>query len=271
MSTNVFVQTLAGPGQILAGDSGLLGRSAELQDLDPARIIAAAVETYSPEIGIAFSGAEDVVLIDMASQSKDRFRVFMLDTGRLHPETYEFAERVRRRYGVSIEMYSPDAASLERLVREKGLFSFYSDGHSECCSIRKVEPLRRALGTLRAWITGQRHDQSPSTRSRVPVVQLDPTFSSEGHSLLKFNPLAQWSSTQVWDYIRSHDVPYNCLHERGFTSIGCQPCTRAILPGEHERAGRWWWEEATRKECGLHSENLSPVPASAEGASRQSR
>jgi phosphoadenosine phosphosulfate reductase len=142
---------------------------------------------------------------------------------------------------------------VEKLVREKGLFSFYNDGHQECCGIRKVEPLRRALSTLNAWVTGQRRDQSPSTRAEVPVVQADPTFSTPDHELIKFNPLANWSSQQVWDYIRENAVPYNPLHERGFISIGCEPCTRAVLPGQHEREGRWWWEEATKKECGLHS------------------
>jgi phosphoadenosine phosphosulfate reductase len=256
MSANATAQTSAAPAQAAATRDGLLARCAELQEYEPGRIVAEALKTYSPDIGIAFSGAEDVVLIDMAAQSKYTFHVFMLDTGRLHPETYEFAERVREHYGVSIEIYVPDPASVQRLVREKGLFSFYRDGHSECCSIRKVEPLRRALGPLRAWITGQRRDQSPFTRSHVPVVQLDPTFATAEHPLLKVNPVAQWTSPQVWDYIRSHGVPYNSLHERGYISIGCQPCTRAILPGEHERAGRWWWEEATRKECGLHSGNL---------------
>jgi phosphoadenosine phosphosulfate reductase len=118
-----------------------------------------------------------------------------------------------------------------------------------------VEPLRRALGTLSAWVTGQRCDQSPSTRAALPVVQADPTFSTPDRELVKFNPLANWTSKQVWEYIRDNDVPYNALHERGFTSIGCEPCTRAVLPGQHEREGRWWWEEATRKECGLHAGN----------------
>jgi phosphoadenosine phosphosulfate reductase len=135
------------------------------------------------------------------------------------------------------------------------MFSFFEDGHKECCSIRKVGPLRRKLATLDAWITGQRHDQS-NTRTDVPVVQVDPAFSSEANSLVKFNPIANWSSQQVWDYIRENEVPYNPLHAKGFDSIGCEPCTRPILPNQHEREGRWWWEDAKEKECGLHSGNL---------------
>ena len=128
----------------------------------------------------------------------------------------------------------------------------YRDGHEECCGIRKTESLRRALGTLNAWITGQRRDQSPSTRSGLPVVQVDLTFATPERRLIKFNPLANWTSEQVWAYIRRKGVPYNSLHERGFVSIGCEPCTRPVLPGQHEREGRWWWEEETKKECGLH-------------------
>lgn len=214
-----------------------------------------ALEEYSSRIGISFSGAEDVVLVDMAAKLGGKFRVFSLDTGRLHPETYQFLDKVREHYGIAIEVFFPRPEAVEKLVREKGLYSFYRDGHKECCDIRKVEPLRRALATFDAWVTGQRRDQSPGTRAQVPVVQLDPTFRNNGHELVKFNPLANWSSRQVWTYIRENNVPFNPLHERGFVSIGCEPCTRAILPGQHEREGRWWWEDATQKECGLHAGN----------------
>jgi len=183
-------------------------------------------------------------------------RVFSLDTGRLHAETYRFLEQVREHYQVPIQVFFPQPQAVEKLVREKGLFSFYRDGHQECCNIRKVEPLRRALAPLDAWITGQRRDQSPGTRTQVPVVQVDPTFSGPDHELVKFNPLANWSSSQVWGYIRENRVPYNPLHERGFVSLGCEPCTRPILPGQNEREGRWWWEDATKKECGLHAGNV---------------
>jgi len=221
----------------------------------PSEILALAFEMYSPSVGISFSGAEDVVLIDMAAKLGGQFRVFSLDTGRLHSETLRFIETVRERYEIPIEVFFPRPDAVEKLVREKGLFSFYQDGHQECCGVRKVEPLRRALSTMSAWVTGQRRDQSPSTRALVPVVQPDPTFSTAENALVKFNPLANWSSKQVWDYIRENDVPFNPLHERGFVSIGCEPCTRVVLPGQHEREGRWWWEDATRKECGLHSGN----------------
>lgn len=221
-----------------------------LQDADPRDIIANAVEQFD-RIALSFSGAEDVVLVDMVMDISDQVQIFCLDTGRLHAETYQFLERVRDHYGIELELMFPDAAAVQELVRRKGLFSFYRDGHQECCAIRKIEPLRRKLADVDAWITGQRRDQSP-TRSNVPVVQKDGAFSTEERTLVKFNPLANWSSKQVWQYIREYDVPYNGLHDRGFLSIGCEPCTRPIAPHEHERAGRWWWEDATKKECGLH-------------------
>jgi phosphoadenosine phosphosulfate reductase len=218
----------------------------------PQDILALALKEYSPAIGVAFSGAEDVVLIDMAVKLGMPFTVFSLDTGRLHPETYQFIEKVRTHYGIVIETVLPNADAVQQLVREKGLFSFYQDGHTECCGVRKVEPLKRALAPLHAWVTGQRKDQSPGTRAQVPVIQEDRTFGTPGRPLLKFNPLSLWTSKQVWDYIEIYDVPFNALHSRGFISIGCEPCTRATTPNQHERAGRWWWEEATKKECGLH-------------------
>ncbi len=228
----------------------------------PQEILAFAIQEYSPHIAVSFSGAEDVVLIDMAvklckegSLARGSFRVFSLDTGRLHAETYRFLDKVREHYEIPIEVFFPQPEAVEKLVREKGLFSFYRDGHQECCGIRKVEPLKRALRTLDAWVTGQRRDQSPWTRAEVPVIQTDPTFSSSDRELIKFNPLANWTSQQVWEYIRENEVPYNPLHERGYVSIGCEPCTRPVVPGQHEREGRWWWEDVNKKECGLHSGN----------------
>jgi phosphoadenosine phosphosulfate reductase len=230
--------------------------AAEMADKNPRDIMAFAMREFAPNLAISFSGAEDVVLVDMASKIGGAFTVFTLDTGRLHRETYEFIERVREHYGVPVEAFFPHRDAVEKLVREKGLFSFYRDGHKECCGIRKVEPLVRALKGRRGWVTGQRKDQSPGTRAEVPVVQLDTAFGSDKEPLVKFNPLANWTSKQVWAYIREHDVPYNALHDRGFASIGCDPCTRPVNPGQHEREGRWWWEEATMKECGLHAGNL---------------
>jgi phosphoadenosine phosphosulfate reductase len=232
--------------------------AAEYAARDPQDLVALAVREYGADLAISFSGAEDVVLIDMAAKAGGPFRVFSLDTGRLHAETYQLLERVRERYGVAIEAFFPQPDAVEKLVREKGLFSFYKDGHKECCGIRKVEPLMRALRSARAWMTGQRRDQSPGTRAEVPVLQLDRTFGSPERPLIKLNPLANWTSRQVWAYIREHDVPYNALHDRGFISIGCEPCTRPTNPGQHEREGRWWWEEATLKECGLHAAGTPP-------------
>lgn len=223
-----------------------------LADAAPADIVRFALEIFGARCAIAFSGAEDVALIDMARKSGFSFSVICLDTGRLHPETYQFIERVRTHYDIAIEVYAPDTERVESLVRDKGLFSFLRDGHAECCEIRKVAPLTRALSGYRAWMTGQRRDQSLATRAGLPVVQPDPRFAGVGGALCKFNPLAAWTSARVWDYIRTHDVPHNPLHERGFASIGCAPCTRPVLPGQHEREGRWWWERASDKECGLH-------------------
>ncbi len=224
-------------------------------DKSPQEILGLALENFD-NIAISFSGAEDVVLIDIATKIRPDVKVFSLDTGRLHAETYRFIEQVRNHYKISIDVLSPDKDALEKFVREKGLYSFYQDGHKECCGIRKVVPLRNKLATLDAWITGQRKDQSPGTRADVPVVEKDMAFSTADHVLIKFNPLSYWSSAQVWQYIRENDVPFNELHNRGFISIGCEPCTRPVLPNQHEREGRWWWEEATMKECGLHAGNL---------------
>lgn len=224
-----------------------------IDDWTPREVVRKAVALFD-RIAVSFSGAEDVVLVDLAVKARRDIAVFTLDTGRLHPETYTFIERVREYYGIRIDVLSPDAAAVEQLVREKGLFSFYRDTHTECCGIRKVAPLKRRLSGLDAWMTGQRRDQSP-TRARVALVEADPLLGP-GQPLVKFNPLANWSSAEVWAYIRAMELPYNPLHERGYVSIGCEPCTRPVLPGQHEREGRWWWEDSTRKECGLHRGNL---------------
>ncbi len=232
----------------------------ELALARPQDILKRALETFA-SVALSFSGAEDVVLIDMLCKTGKPFQVFTLDTGRLHPETYQYLDTVRQHFNIDLDVCFPDTAAVESLVSRRGFFSFYQDNHQECCGIRKVEPLKRKLRTLDAWITGQRKDQSPSTRLKIPVVQNDPLLDNElvvgGTSAqkqvrVKFNPLAEWSSQQVWDYIRAFELPYNPLHAQGFISIGCQPCTRPVLPGQHEREGRWWWEEATKKECGLH-------------------
>jgi adenylyl-sulfate reductase (glutathione) len=243
-------------------DNGVIdldGLAQELRDASPRRIIERALELHGDDVAISFSGAEDVILIEYAHQLGRPFRVFTLDTGRLHPETYRLFGAVEKRYSIHIEYLFPDTVAVERLVRRKGMFSFYQDGHGECCGIRKVDPLRRQLGTLAAWITGQRRDQSPGTRAEVRIVHHDEVFAgAEGSRLLKWNPLANRSSAEVWADIRAFEVPYNELHGRGFVSIGCEPCTRTVLPGEHEREGRWWWEHADKKECGLHQPSETP-------------
>lgn len=226
----------------------------ELSAKSPREILKRALANHE-RIAVSFSGAEDIVLVDMICKLTENPHVFTLDTGRLHPETYRYLERVRKHYNLRIDVYTPNSAELQTFVAEKGLFSFYEDGHGECCGIRKIEPLKRAVSQLDAWVTGQRKDQSPNTRASIPVIQKDPVFSGRGDELIKYNPLANWSSEEVWSYIRMMEVPYNALHEQGFKSIGCEPCTRPTLPNQHEREGRWWWEEATKKECGLHSGN----------------
>jgi len=192
---------------------------------------------------------EDVVLIDLALKHAPSLRVFTLDTGRLPPETYEVMEELRRQRGLVVETYFPEREAVELMVREKGHFSFRRsiEDRKECCGIRKVEPLQRALAGRAAWVTGLRREQSV-TRTAVEVLELDAAHGG----IAKLNPLAAWTEAQVWSYAREHGLPVNALHARGYPSIGCVPCTRAIAPGEDARAGRWWWESAEHKECGLH-------------------
>ena len=226
----------------------------ELHGCEPA-VILERIHSAFPRLALAFSGAEDVVLVHMAAKLTPCPSFISLDTGRLHPQTLAFIERVREQYELPLQVLHPDSNELDNLIKNKGLYSFYKDGHKECCSIRKVAPLQRALLHFDAWITGQRRDQSP-TRKHVPVIELDNSFSTAEHQIVKVNPLANWSSRQVWEFIRALEIPYNPLHDLGFASIGCEPCTRAIGPNQHEREGRWWWEESTIRECGLHRGNL---------------
>jgi len=212
-------------------------------------IVRWAGETFGPRVKLASSfGAEDVVLIDIVARAAPAIKVFTLDTGRLNDETYEAMERVRERYGMEIESVFPERIAVEQLVREKGFYSFREsiENRRECCHIRKVEPLRRALAGATAWMTGLRRDQA-ATRTETDAIEWD-----EGNALLKVNPLVDWTNEQVWEYVRANNVPYNRLHDQGFPSIGCAPCTRAVKPGEDIRAGRWWWELPENKECGLH-------------------
>mmetsp|Transcript_30469 Transcript_30469/g.57419 ORF Transcript_30469/g.57419 Transcript_30469/m.57419 type:complete len:382 (+) Transcript_30469:163-1308(+) len=243
--------------QVVAQDWAAV--AAEQENCSPLEIMDHALKSFPGEIGIAFSGAEDVALVHYAHMTGRPFRVFSLDTGRLNPETYRLFDAVEKRYNIKIEYTFPDGQECMDFVREKGLFSFYEDGHQECCRVRKVRPLRRHLATLDAWITGQRKDQSPGTRMEVPTVQVDPAFEGKAGgagSLIKYNPLTNMEGTEVWAFLRAFDVPVNALHEQGYVSIGCEPCTRPVLPGQQEREGRWWWEDAAAKECGLHKGNI---------------
>jgi phosphoadenosine phosphosulfate reductase len=245
--------------------STVVGATGESEDLDigaaavrladatPKAIIRWALESFGSRTALAFSGAEDVVAVHLAAETGLPFELVTIDTGRLHPETYELIEAVRQRYGVDLVVAAPDTGELEALVNAKGLFSFYEDGHAECCEIRKVRPLGRALAGRPAWITGQRRDHGSATRSELAVVERDRVFGSAGRPLIKVNPLANWTSEQVWAFIREHQIPYNALHDRGYASIGCAPCTRAISAGESVRDGRWWWESDETRECGLHA------------------
>ena len=226
----------------------------ELQAEEPKQILARMAQEIG-NMAVAFSGAEDVYLVHMAARMNPRPAFLTLDTGRLHSETVQFIDGVAKRYDLDLDILRPDKSEVDNLIRNKGLYSFYKDGHEECCGIRKVNPLRRKLVDFDCWVTGQRKDQSP-TRNEVPVLEIDSSFSTPEHQVLKLNPLANISSRQVWDTIRMLEIPYNPLHDRGFISIGCEPCTKSIGPHQHEREGRWWWEEATIKECGLHKGNL---------------
>ena len=214
-----------------------------------------ALKNFSPKIAFASSfGAEDAVLIDILMKLDPKVRIFTLDTGRLNEETYEVMDKIRQKYKISIESYFPNFEKVEKLEREKGFYSFREsiDNRKECCGIRKVEPLNRALRGLEAWVTGIRREQA---LTRVAIQKIEKDAAREG--LIKISPLADWSEADVWNYIKKNGVPYNKLHDFGYPSIGCAPCTRAVKPGEEIRAGRWWWENPEHKECGIHTKPKS--------------
>lgn len=204
---------------------------------------------YRGKIALSSSlGAEDQVLTDMVVKIDPETRIFTLDTGRMFPETYEVLDETNKKYNIKIQIFFPDYKQVEEMVQEKGINLFYEsvENRKLCCHIRKIEPLKRAFKGLNVWICGLRKDQSV-TRFYTKTIEWD-----EGNGLIKINPLIDWTQKDVWNYIKEHNVPYNKLHDKGFPSIGCQPCTRAIKPGEDVRAGRWWWEQPENKECGLH-------------------
>jgi phosphoadenosine phosphosulfate reductase len=211
-------------------------------------ILERIARDFSPAVFASSLAAEDMVLTDLILKAALPIGIFSLETGRLHKETLDVLDKVKAHYGTEIALFRPQPELVEEYVSKNGLNAFYDsvEMRKECCRIRKVEPLGRALNGKKAWITGQRRAQS-TTRAEL-AVQEDDT----AHGMAKFNPLADWSEQDVWEYIRENQVPYNSLHDRGYPSIGCEPCTRAIQPGEDIRAGRWWWENPESKECGLH-------------------
>ena len=216
----------------------------------PEVVLAYFLKEYKGKIALSSSmGAEDQILTKMVSDIDPLTRIFTLDTGRLFPQTYQLIERTNRIFKINIEIYFPDFRKVEQMVKSKGVNLFYEsiENRKECCHVRKMEPLKRAFQGLEVWICGLRRDQS-ITRTNVEMIEWD-----EANGLIKLNPIINWTEKQVWDYIREQKIPYNSLHDEGFPSIGCQPCTRAIEPGEDVRAGRWWWENPEHKECGLHN------------------
>ncbi len=203
---------------------------------------------YSPAVFASSLAAEDMVLLDLILRAKLPISIFSLETGRLHAETLAMIGKIQEHYGYAVQLYKPEPAQIAAYVEKNGLNAFYDsvELRKECCHIRKVEPLNRALAGNKAWVTGQRRSQS-TTRAELAIFEED-----AAHGMTKVNPLADWSEDDVWHYLRSNGVPYNALHDQGYPSIGCEPCTRAVQPGEDVRAGRWWWENPDSKECGLH-------------------
>ena len=223
---------------------------AELTDRSLREVIEWSCQKFNGHLAFASSlGAEDQVITHVLAETAPKVRIFTLDTGRLFPEAFELIERTERRYKIKIEVYSPSSEEVESMVREHGIDLFYQSVELRklCCGVRKLQPLKRALQGVDAWICGLRRDQAV-TRQDLKVIEWD--FQND---LPKISPLWNWTEKELWDYIKAHYVPYNPLHDKGFLSIGCSCCTRAVLPGEDIRAGRWWWENPEHKECGLHS------------------
>lgn len=224
--------------------------AAVFEERSPQDLLHWGMDRFGQQLAIATSfQADGMVLLDMAWRIDPNVRVITVDSGRLRQETYDLIDRVRERYEIPIEVFSPQAAELEAFVGEHGPNPFYRgvELRVRCCEIRKVSPLTRALSGLEAWVSGQRRDHL-TTRQGIRVVERDALHGG----IVKLNPLASWSDDRVWDYLRAHDVPHNALYDQGFTSIGCAPCTRPTQPGEDPRAGRWWWEAESTKECGMH-------------------
>ncbi len=223
--------------------------SRAIEQLDAKEIISYLNETYGKDAVFSTSfGIEDQVITHLLSEVGRNIDIFTLETGRLFPETYKVWSRTLEKYELPIKAYYPATDRVEKMVSTKGPSSFYNsvEDRKECCGIRKIEPLHRAVKGYKVWITGIRAEQSPN-REDMRAVEYD-----AANNILKIHPLFHWTLAEVEAYIKAHQVPYNVLHDKGFPSIGCQPCTRAIAPGEDFRAGRWWWEDTSKKECGLH-------------------
>jgi phosphoadenosine phosphosulfate reductase len=227
----------------------------QMENKSAQEVLRWAMDTYRLRIALASSfGPEDIVLIDMMIKiEKEKTRIFTLDTGRLNQETYDLIDTISRKYNIHIEVFFPEHKEIEQMVQSKGMNLMYEsvENRKLCCEIRKVHSLKRALKKLDGWITGLRREQF-ITRAHVKKVEIDSTHSN----IVKVNPLADWTHEMVWAYIHENNIPYNRLHDVGYVSIGCEPCTRAIEPNEDPRSGRWWWETGTPKECGLH---LGPI------------
>ncbi len=228
-------------------------RSGALESRDSSELLRWAIEKFHPRLALScsFGDAEGMVLLDMMHRIEPASRVFVLDTGRMHQETYDLIDRVRDRYDKEVEVVLPDTGAVQSMVREHGMNLFYEslEKRKLCCNLRKVEPSARFLAEVDAYVTGLRRGHGP-TRSDTGKVEID----RANGGIVKVNPLADWANDDVWQYVRSHDVPVNRLHGKGFPSVGCAPCTRAIKAGEDPRAGRWWWENPETKECGLHAD-----------------
>ncbi len=223
--------------------------NARFQGASAPEVLAWFLNEYGDTIALASSfGAEDQVVTDLLFGISPEAKIFTLDTGRLPYETYDVMDRTNLKYGTKIAIYFPEAEDIQNLYATQGVNGFYEsvERRKACCHVRKILPLRRALKGLNVWITGLRREQSV-TRDSMQMVEWD-----EGNNLIKLNPLIEWDEAAVWDYLKQHRVPYNKLHDQGYPSIGCAPCTRAVAPGEDVRAGRWWWENPEHKECGLH-------------------
>ncbi len=228
-------------------------RSGVLESRDSIEILDWAIGKFHPRLALScsFGDPEGMVLLDMMHRIEVGSRVFVLDTGRMHQETYDLIDRVRDRYDKEVEVVLPESGAVQEMVREQGMNLFYESLQKRqlCCRLRKVEPSARFLAELDAYVTGLRREQS-LTRSDTRKVEVD----RANGGILKVNPLVDWSYDDVWQYVRSHSVPVNRLHSQGYPSVGCAPCTRAVKAGEDPRAGRWWWENPETKECGLHAD-----------------